>query len=445
MTKKMLLLLFICALFQPVQATCYRISHTGGYGPTSVYYVNPAYGKAAVWSGGHDSNHGLVGIQNIIGITDNDFQPIGTVLAQSTGAPMTQYGQSGGFDPEQVLYRCDASDVDSLYESYSNNGDDYYSGRRLVTEAGVPADTYVLNSQRIGFRVKNDTTGEYLNRYWRYRKLTNLDTDDQGKILVKAKNFSNMSVELIKISYPPITDTPSGNPGTGYNYSYTYLGPLGYTTFVGPGITGCDEGKPSSTCYTGWYANFPGNISIHNQLVIRRTKMCAFKSVTPYVLFPTISVEALRRGEKAAGQLSLTYNCQQGAAYGVGANQNAVGFKVSVEAYLAAESAGLKTSGYGVTHLLSHGYGTDPSVATGVGIELAKSDGSPMNWLSDENIMYGGNIDGWYALQGEKIGTGTVSDEYLEVYNVYLTALDENTAPTPGKVYATAEVFIRVQ
>ncbi|PST67285.1 hypothetical protein AYI77_09905 [Shewanella algae] len=169
--------------------------------------MNPAYGKAAVWSGGHDSNHGLVGIQNIIGITDNDFQPIGTVLAQSTGAPMTQYGQSGGFDPEQVLYRCDASDVDSLYESYSNNGDDYYSGRRLVTEAGVPADTYVLNSQRIGFRVKNDTTGEYLNRYWRYRKLTNLDTDDQGKILVKAKNFSNMSVELIKISYPPITDT----------------------------------------------------------------------------------------------------------------------------------------------------------------------------------------------------------------------------------------------
>lgn len=98
--------------------------------------MNPAYGKAAVWSGGHDSNHGLVGIQNIIGITDNDFQPIGTVLAQSTGAPMTQYGQSGGFDPEQVLYRCDASDVDSLYESYSNNGDDYYSGRRLVTEAG---------------------------------------------------------------------------------------------------------------------------------------------------------------------------------------------------------------------------------------------------------------------------------------------------------------------
>lgn len=443
MVNKAVLILLLYGLFMPVYAKCYRISHTGGYGPTSVYYVNPAYGKAAIWDGGHDVNHGSVGIQHVIGITDDDFQPVGTVLAQSASMPMTLYGQKGGFDPEQVLFRCDAADAHSLYESFSTNGDDYYSGRRLVTEAGVPADTYVLNSQRIGFRVKNDTTGEYLNRYWRYRKLTNLDTDDQGKILVKAKNFSNMSVELIKISYPTITDTPASDPSTAYNNTYTYPGPLGYTTFVGPGIAGCEEGKNSATCYSGRYANFPGNISVHNQFVVRRTKMCAVKSVTPYISFPSISVAALKNGEKASGEISLIYNCQQGAS---DVSSNIVGFKVSSEAYLAAKDNGLTTYGTGVTHLLSNGYGKDQSVASGVGIELTKADGTRMNWLSNEKIVHGGSNDGWYPLQGDIFGIGTASSySYLQIFYVYLSALNPNKPVTPGKVYATAEVFIRIQ
>lgn len=444
MIRLLVLMLSIFGMTLQVEAYCYRITYNGTLSPTNARYINPDYGKNASWSGASDNNFGPLGLQNVINITDSEFQPVGTTLAKSPSTSMTQYGQIGGFDPEQVLFRCDAGDEGLIFESYATNSDNYFSGRSLVTEAGVPEYTYMLNSKNIGFRVKNETTGEYVTRNWRYRPLTNLDRDDQGKILVKAKNFSNMSVELVKISYPAITDGPY-QPSTVYDYNYTYAQPLAYSTFVGPGEgNGCAEGL-LGTCYIGWHYNWPGNVSIHNNLAIRRAKMCAFKSVTPYVLFPTISVEALNRGEKAAGQLSLTYNCQQGAAYGVGANQNAVGFKVSVEAYLAAESAGLKTSGYGVTHLLSHGYGTDPSVATGAGIELANSDGSSMNWLSNENIISGGNNDGWYALQGVQIGSGAVSNEYLEVYNVYLSALDENTAPTPGKVYATAEVFIRVQ
>ncbi|WP_221055590.1 fimbrial protein [Shewanella algae] len=442
--RLLILMTSIFGMILQVQAYCYRITYDGTLSPTNARYINPDYGKNALWSGASDNNFGPIGLQNLISIAHNDFQPVGTTLAKSPSTPMTQYGQIGGFDPEQVLFRCDAGDEGQIFESYATNSDNNWSGASLVIEAGVPEHTYMLNSKNIGFRVKNETTGEYVTRNWRYRPLTNLDKDDQGKILVKAKNFSNMSLELVKISHPAVTDTFS-QPSPAHDYSYTYAQPLAYSTFVGPGEgNGCAEGE-LGTCHIGWHYNWPGNISIHNNLTIRRAELCAFKSVTPYVRFPTISVEELKRGEKVAGQLSLSYNCQHGAVNGVGADQNAVGFKVSGEAYLAAESAGLKTSGYGVTHLLSHGYGTDPSVATGVGIELAKSDGSSMNWLSDENIISGGENDGWYPLQGEKIGSNPVSNDFLEVYNVYLSALDESTALTPGKVYATAEVFIRVQ
>lgn len=442
--KKLALAIMLFCLVGEVKAYCYRISYNGVLADkNSPYYINPDFGTNAIWNGAADSNFGSLGLLNVIGITDTYFQPVGTLIAKSPNAPMTQYGQTGGFNPEQVLYRCDAADEGQLFESYATNSDNYYSGGSLVTEPGVPTHTYMLNSPNLGFRIRNDTTQEYVTRNWRYRPLTNLDRDDKNKILVKAKNFSSMSVELIKISSPAVTDGPF-QPSTSYSNTYSYNQPLGYTTFVGPGVPGCSEGQ-LGTCYTGFHASWPGNISIANNLLIRRARTCAFKSVTPYVTFPPISAIALKQGQKVAAQFTLNYTCGMGALTGTDPSMNAVGFKVSSEAHQAAISEGLTTIGTGVTKLLSRGYGTDPSIAVGVGIELAREDGGTMYWLTNENQAMGGAFNGWHGLNGQILPGGVLEKEYSERFNVYLSANGSTIVPTPGAVYATAEVFIRMQ
>lgn len=448
MKMRLLLIFFVVLWGGEVKATCYRISYNNVLADTnSPYYINPDFGTNAIWNGASDSNFGYTGLLNVIALTNTYFQPIGTLIAKSPVAPMFQYGQTGGFNPEQVLYRCDAEDEGKLFESYATNSDNYLSGRSLVTEAGVPPHTYMLNSPNLGFRIWNDTAQEYVTRYWRYRPLTNLERDDKNKILVKAKNFSSMSVELIKISGPAITDGPY-QPESYYKDNYTYNQPLGYTTFVGPGVPGCNEGQ-LGTCYTGFPSSWPGNISITNNLMIRRTQLCVFKNVTPYVTFPPITVTALRRGEKAKAQFTLDYSCGKGVLIGgTSINMNAVGFKIDSEARQAAINEGLIVGGgmTGVKKLLSRGYGIAPHVAVGVGIEIESENGDKMNWLTDENtIIYSLNyLNGWHPLRGTPSPGGPLDDLYSERFNVYLSANGGPIAPSPGKVYATAEVFIRV-
>lgn len=53
------------------------------------------------------------------------FQPYPTLIASAV-APLTQYGATGGYDPERVFFRCSAGDA--VYEMFSTNGDDLYSG-----------------------------------------------------------------------------------------------------------------------------------------------------------------------------------------------------------------------------------------------------------------------------------------------------------------------------
>lgn len=434
-----------CLLGAEAQATCYRISYNNELADkNSPYYINPEFGTNAIWNGASDSNFGSTGLQNVIGIVDTYFQPVGTLIAKSPNTPMIQYGQAGGFHPEQVLYRCDAEDEGKIFESYATNSDNYLSGRSLVTEAGVPSHTYMLNSSNLGFRIWNDTAQEYVTRNWRYRPLTNLDRDDKNKILVKAKNFSSMSVELIKISHPAVTDGPY-QPELIYRDFYSYNQPLGYTTFVGPGVPGCADGL-LGTCYIGFHSSWPGNISIANQLSIRRSKpMCYFRSVTPYVSFPPISATALKQDQKVSAQFILQYSCATGATVGTDAGQNAVGFKIGSEAYQAAIKEGLTTVGTGVTKLLSRGYGLDPTIAVGVGIELRRENGEQLFWLTDENSISGGKMNGWHSLNGVQVSTEPISKVYEERFNVFLSKNGSLIEVTPGKVYATAEVFIRIQ
>lgn len=432
-------------------ASCQRISTTTT-DPANGSYVDQKYGVTGIWSGANDANVGQLGLPSVISIISNAFQPPGTVLAVTSSVPMGTYGQTGGFNPEQVLYRCAAEDAPYLYESFSTN-DEIQMGGSMITEAGVPDATYISYIRNIGYRIRNDKTGQYYRFKWQRRKLDNLDTDAQGRLLVKAKNFTPISLELIKISYPAITDRGTvSSPNLYTDQLFNYNIPAGYTTFIADLPTGgkipgtpCTEAQTHAQCYNGWYSDWPGMISFRNQITIKRPAGCGFRSITPSVVFPAIDKASLDNNGVVNSQIVLEYICESGAVSGTAATQMAVGFKVNSSAYAAAVSEGLTTTGNGVTHLLSTEYGTNTSVATGVGIGLARADGTVMNWLSNENIIQGGNKDGWYSLNGERVSSGSDSTSvYQETFKVYLTKL-ENKTVKPGIVNATAEVFIKVQ
>ncbi|PSB84773.1 fimbrial protein [Photobacterium damselae] len=404
-------------------------------GNMQVAYASPRCSKVSGWAGAGDSNYGPSGITSIINVTDDEeFQPIGTILGSSASTPMSIFGQPGGFDPEKVLFKCSA-DATNLNVAFSTNGDSSYAGKYVIDAAGVPESTYRSAIRYVGFRVRDSLSGRYFTSRWQYRPLTGLDRDEDGNILVKAKNFGSASIELIRIPY--------GNALINSGL-LTHNQPLGYFAMVGPGLSYPKEGVEHAADYNGWYHNWPGNISITRQITVRRAKMCAFSSVTPHVQFPLISRSELDHGGKVSSSFSVVYRCQNEYESGIAPGQNAIGFRIRDDVYAASLSEGIINAEGGVQYLLSNGYGSDPSIATGVGIELKDEYGTSMNWLSNENLVSGGKNAGWYPINGHEISDTTGIKKYQQDFNVYLSKIIGKTVTT-GKVNAYAEVFIRVQ
>lgn len=429
-------IVFATFISDHAMATCYRISTTTT-NPADFYYVAPEYGKTALWHGAFDANRGMLNLP-VINITDESFQPNGTLLGASI-VPFTTYGQEGGYNPEQVLFRCDSADEYSLYEIYSVNADDAFSGMYEDGAAyGIERGygTYVKN---LVTRIKNNSTGQYFSRLWQYNPLRGLDRDAQGRILVKAKNFSDITVELFRI----------GNVrGYTQTTAYSYNQPAAYIAFGGPGLAYPTEGVDHISHYPGWYANWPGNISLYKQLYTRRAGGCAVTSVTPYVLFPTITIDELNRGIAREAEIQIHYRCQASANMnGPAVNANAIAFKIDTTNYQAARSLGL-SSADAVTYLVSNGYG-ETNIAKGVGVKLERADSVEQPFLNFENRTsleenYQAWKDGWRPLIGNRISDTGNSYQYLDSYHVVFGKLP-GINPTAGKYYAKAEVLIRVQ
>ncbi|WP_431221803.1 fimbrial protein [Serratia sp. L9] len=195
---------------------------------------------------------------------------------------------------------------------------------------------------------------------------------------------------------------------------------------------------------------------MYNRLYIRRSATCSVNNVTPTVRFPIITVAELQAGVSRQMPITIQFNCQTGTpantgvtalASGVGANQTAMGILVNPANAAAAVSAGFGTTGSGVSYLLSDGYGTDPTIATGVGIQISRTNGTVMNLLSTlSGSVLGGNAAGWYPVLDDA-SPGTVVNgmtSYTKTLNATLKALPGKTV-TAGKVSATAQVIIQVQ
>ncbi|WP_235801371.1 fimbrial usher protein StbD [Yersinia pekkanenii] len=425
-------MMLLIALFSTsAWSTCTRITKQSELGAGD--------GTAEQWSGSLDNNNGSLGLPGIIDLSTNaNFQPDGTLLAAAT-SDFTTFAMNNGYNPEQVLFRCAAADVDQLFEMYATNGDNAFSGHNEDGAIGgnVPSGyaTYVSN---VVIRHTNLSTGEYYSRFWKGRRLTDLDKDSTGRILVKAKNFSNLYTELFRIDYARAgtNNTPS--------YLYKYTQPSAYIAFRGPGLSGPVEGTDSNSLFPGWYANWPASIGLYNYVTFRRTTICAVTNFTPTVVLPGISVAELNTGHTSSADFSIDFQCQTGITSGVTSGTVAMGFLVPAANVAKAQALGLINGSGGISHLVSDNYGA-AGMASGVGIRIYRNN-SPIYLLS-KNVTQTGNNGGWYGIfQGAQQMTGSVTggNSYTENFRAELSKISGQTV-TPGAVNAHAQVVIRVQ
>jgi len=435
-------------LCMPAWGICTRISYgpSTTYPSTSVYYIDPAHGTHNTWAGATDTA-GTSGLSaSSVNLNSSTFQPDGTLLASGTASILAMGNEP--YTAEQVLFRCDAADEGSLFEFYSTNGDNAYSGMyEDGASFGLPG-AYRTYFRGMVLRVTHVLTGNYVSRYWQSRPLTGLDRDGQGKILVKAKNFSDMRVELFRVS------NTGGSTGSSI---YSYAQPSAYIAFKGPGFSNnLADGRDSATYYEGWYSAYPGVVNLYNRLTVRRSATCAVRNVTPNVRFPLITVAELEAGGTRVMPIDITFECQTGAPAntgltavqsGVNPGQTAMGILIpAANVQNAAVEGGLITALGGVVFLLSDGYGVDPAVATGVGIRVSLPNGDPHYFLSNEAITGGGDIAGWYPVLEGATSTSVAAGvtTYTKRLEAKLQRIGGRTV-TPGKINARAQVVIRVQ
>lgn len=433
-------------LATPGWAACYRITAINNT-PTSNYYTEAGKGTAAAWAGSGDTTGSAGTLPTVVNINNTTFQPNGTLIA--SGIVSFLQAGSATYTPEQILFRCTADEAGKLYEYYATNGDSANAGYYEVGAAyGLP-ESYRTYVNGMALRATNLATGEYYSRYWKARPLLNLDTDSRGWILVKAKNFSDTKVELFRL-------TSANGPQTAAGI-YPESQPATYIAFKSstnaPNLT---VGADSAYNYNGWYDQWPGAVNLYNRIYTRRSATCSVTNVTPTVIFPIITVAELKSGVTRQRPITIQFACQTGApastgvtaiASGVTAGQTAMGILVNPANAAAAVSAGFGTAGSGVSYLLSDGYGTDPNVAGGVGIQISRTNGTVMNLLSTlSGTVLGGNNAGWYPVLDDATSGGAVNGvtTYTKTLNATLKALPGKTV-TAGKVSATAQVIIQVQ
>ncbi|ELK4896481.1 fimbrial protein [Pseudomonas aeruginosa] len=430
------------------QATCYRVTSVGSETTTSTTQIRPGEGTAGSWTGACDTCNGSLGLPSVVNVSDESFQPYPTLIASAV-APLTQYGATGGYDPERVFFRCSAGDA--VYEMFSTNGDDlysgYYTGADTVGNDIGLQDAYRTAWPNVLLRLTNVETGETITPIWKERQLSGLDIDSRGFQLVKAKNLAVVRAELysapleaIRYYSPTILSQP-----------YSYTQPAAYIAIKGPGLTAPTVGQAHvGGNWGGWYSNWPGAIGLYRYVTLKRYPTCAVMTVTPHVQFPPITLAEIDSGGVREAPFELTFKCQSGMTNGTGAGATALGIRVSSGALAASPALGLVNASGGLSYLLSDRYG-EPGIARGVGIRIYR-DGTPMTLLANENSAGGSNAEatGWYPAIGGATqangGSGGI-DLYRETFRARLEKLALGSQPgvTAGRVEATAQVVIRVQ
>lgn len=447
---KKILNIALCSLLLAsgmAQAVCEYIiyPYTGANSNFGSHRLSSANdGVANNWrgAGGADGYNGqLAGLSKSISVSANSsFQPAGTVLGVGGGIPFTVYARKGGWDPEQVFFRCTPDTAGQLYQAFSTNGDDAYAG---WYEANDVPGAYLTQARNVALRLTFEATGQTFSDIWQQVAMSNLDTDKEGNFLIKAKNFSPIRAELVK------TADTRYFASSAATYTYTGVNPNAYVVFRGPGTDsqGIKIGQAHrNSNWAGWYTDWPSVISLYNNgITVRRGAICQVTHFTPVVVLPPISKVDLAAGRSSNAPFTLEFSCESGVISGVAINKQnvALGFLAPPANVLSAQLYGLRY-GTAVTHLLDDAYGA-PGRARGVGVRIYRN-GSAMNFLTTDTGGSGVN-GGWMAvLGGSQIKTDSQNgiDNYREEFEVRLERFSGDPL-TAGSFNAHAQVLIRLQ
>ncbi len=390
-----------------------------------------------------------------INVSSIDVQPEGTVLASS----VVRFSDNPLYSsPDNILWVCDISDKNNIFEIIATNGDDRYGGYWDMGQASGNPNVYGTLFKKVGVRLTHLNSGTVFTRNYQRIPMTRYAVSDDGKkIYIRVKDFSPIRAEAIRLSADVPTNTGAGTwcgaPVSSGSYSCNQ--PNGYVSFCSPGSKNndayCDSGD-SATSYTGWgYDNWMAlNMGTAPVSTLTTIATCVAKNVTPVVVFPSISRTELESGKAAQANFSVTVRCENTAVGGVAQNQTALGLQVPYESFLAAQTLGLVNSSGGVSHLLSENYG-QTGMARGVGIQIANaSDGIVRQFLGwDRRTTTScatGNSGGWYPVNvgATRIAGSGNTQDYLINFNASLVRLPDE-AIAAGKVDARAYVWVKVQ
>ncbi|MGU3415501.1 fimbrial protein [Enterobacteriaceae bacterium C34A] len=446
--KKLLILLTLSSSM--AQAACEYIIYPYKSGSSSAQGSHrlsaQSDGIANDWrsGGGNDAWNGVLpGLSKSIDVTSNvSFQPAGAMLTSSGGIPFTTYAhKGGGYDPEQVFFRCTPDTAGQLYEAWSTNGDDAYAGWYEAND--VPGARLTL-MKNVALRLTHDATGSVFTDSWQQRPLENLDVDTNGNFLIKAKNFSTISVELIKT----LDTRYFANQAQSATYD-SYVNPNAYVVFRGPGTASWDikVGQPHrGGNWAGWANDWPSVISLYNNgITVKRGAMCQVTDFTPVVHLPPISVAELKRGEYSSAPFQIGFACESTVVSGVATGKGNVAMGL-----LAPESSVNSAWGFGligpksVTWLLDTQYGT-AGHARGVGVRVYRA-GNPINFMA-VSTAGSGTDGGWMPVIGSNTqpnGSQNGINNYMETFEARLASFGADTI-TAGSYQSHVQVLLRIQ
>ncbi len=429
--NQLLLLLLTLSVLPAAHAKCKRVYN--GYNVLDAYSSQITFGR--------------------VNLTSTYLQPVGATL----GSTIVDSATAPGLNSETVLWECDLADKDELYELFATNGDDrvggYWeigNGAGTTINDGLPG-YYATYFPYVGLKLTHLNSGKVFTRYWQQSKITQYDVVGT-KLQIKPKHLSMVQADLVRVSSLP----PKSGSGSNYcgsqaaasgsgTYSYTCTQPNGYIQFQGPGYTSDTVGADSNTSYYFWGHHNGIGFGMRSAASISYTPTCVARNVTPLVTFGSITAQELNDNMTRESDFSIEIECSDQTVSGVSSNQTALGVQVSAAAYAKASELGLLTGSQGVTHLVSNGYGTDPSIATGVGIALS-NNGKSMNFVG-QDISGSGNAGGWYPVKEGASPNGSSASGYTN-YTQTLTAILKvlpGRKAIPGKVNATAYVLVKVQ
>ncbi|WP_049621703.1 fimbrial protein [Frateuria defendens] len=373
------------------------------------------------------------------------LQPVHTLLATATASA------SGftGWSDETVIWRCLKSDADALYLLVATNGDDRVGGYWYDQDD----NRYIFATQFRYVGIRQTMAGVEVTRW--YNKVPLNGYDVVGDLIeIKAKHIPPLVGELYRISWLP---PESGAPGCWCGCTngsliaqgnYGCLEPTAYVQLVGPGITHDNVGDDSARQFVFWGAGNGVAYGMRNATYLVHNNTCVVRNVTPVVYFPVISTSELNQGGTRQANFTIQLECDDsGVRSGIGWGDTSLGIQASPGAYNSAKKLGLVNASNGVDYLVSDSYGIDASVATGVGIKLSNDSTDSMRLLGWPLAAGTGNAGGWYpVLEGASAGSSQAAGylDYSRTITATLTRLPGLT-PTPGKVYATASIIVKLQ